>query len=109
MAGLVKDISDAEFEQEVLKNALPTLVDFWATWCAPCRAIAPVVEDLAKTYQGKVNFVKVNIDDNQNTPTQYGVRGIPTLLLFKNGEVFDQVVGNVPKDNLVTLIDKSLS
>jgi thioredoxin 1 len=108
MSNRVKDISDTDFKSQVLETDRPTLVDFWATWCAPCKAIAPVVEELAETYEGKVNFVKINIDDNQNTPSQYGVRGIPTLILFKNGEVMDQVVGNVPKDQLVSLIERGL-
>ena len=104
MAGNVKVISDADFKGEVLDNATPTLVDFWATWCAPCRAIAPVVEDLASEYKGKINFVKMDVDENQGAPSQFGVRGIPTLILFKDGKPVDQVVGNVPKDHLVALL-----
>jgi len=108
MAGKVKEIADQDFQSDVINSQVPTLVDFWAPWCAPCRAIAPVVEELAGTYDGKINFVKMNVDDNQNTPAQYGVRGIPTLILFKGGNVFDQVVGNVPKDQLVSLLDKAI-
>jgi len=108
MAGKVKEIGDQNFQSDVLDSKVPTLVDFWAPWCAPCRAIAPVVEELAGTYDGKINFVKMNVDDNQNTPAQYGVRGIPTLILFKGGKVFDQVVGNIPKDQLVSLLDKAV-
>lgn len=108
MAGMVRDVTDAQFQKEVLDAKVPTLVDFWASWCGPCRAIAPLVEELAGTYNGKVNFVKVNVDDNQATPSQYGVRGIPTLILFKNGAVVDQVVGAVPKGNLEALIKRAL-
>jgi thioredoxin 1 len=93
MAGDVVEISDSDFKKEVLESAQPVLVDFWATWCAPCRAIAPLVEDLASKHKGKLKVAKVNIDDNQDTPQQYGVRSIPTLLLFKNGQVVDQIVG----------------
>ena len=108
MAGSVKEISDADFQKEVLNANLPTLIDFWAPWCGPCRAIAPIVEELAKTYQGKVNFVKMNVDDNQNTPSQYGVRGIPTLILFKGGQILNQVVGAVPKPHLENLVKEAL-
>ncbi len=93
MAGDVVEISDSEFKQQVLESAEPVLVDFWATWCAPCRAIAPVVEELAARHKGKLKVAKVNIDDNQDTPQQYGIRSIPTLLVFKNGQVVDQIVG----------------
>jgi thioredoxin 1 len=108
MAGAVKEISDSDFQNEVLKSALPTLIDFWAPWCGPCRAIAPVVEELANAYDGKVKFVKMNVDDNQNTPSQYGVRGIPTLLLFKGGQVVNQIVGAVPKPQLEKAIKEAL-
>ncbi|MDQ3266325.1 MAG: thioredoxin [Myxococcota bacterium] len=93
MAGDVVEISDSEFKQQVLESPEPVLVDFWATWCAPCRAIAPVVEELAARHKGKLKVAKVNIDDNQETPQQYGIRSIPTLLVFKNGQVVDQIVG----------------
>ena len=108
MAGLVKDISDADFKRDVLDSKVPTLVDFWAPWCGPCRAIAPMVEELAATYKGKINFVKMNVDDNQETPSQYSIRGIPTLILFKNGTVFEQVVGAVPRGNLTSVLDRAL-
>jgi len=90
----------------VLKSDQPVLVDFWATWCAPCRAIAPAVEELATQYKGKVKVAKVNIDDNQNTPQQYGIRSIPTLLVFKGGKVVEQIVGAVPKSKLEAALQK---
>ncbi|MBI4209166.1 MAG: thioredoxin [Deltaproteobacteria bacterium] len=108
MAGSVQAVSDGEFEEEVLKSEKPTLVDFWASWCAPCRAIAPVVEELAQQYGEKVQFLKLNVDENQETPVRYGVRGIPTLILFKGGQVFDQIVGAVPKKDLESLVKKAL-
>jgi thioredoxin 1 len=108
MAGSVQAVSDGEFEKVVLKSEKPTLVDFWASWCAPCRAIAPVVEELAQQYGENVQFLKLNVDENQETPVRYGVRGIPTLILFKGGQVFDQIVGAVPKEDLENLVKKAL-
>jgi len=99
-------VSDDTFEREVLQSSTPVLIDFWAPWCAPCRAIAPVVEELSRQYAGKLKVVKMNVDDNPRTPTQYGVRGIPNLILFRNGQVADQIVGAVPKSALVKAIDK---
>jgi thioredoxin 1 len=104
MAENITNVSDATFESEVLKASVPVLIDFWAPWCGPCRAIAPIVEDLAKEYAGKLKVVKMNVDDNPRTPTQYGVRGIPNLIVFKNGEVQQQIVGAVPKAHLVKAI-----
>src|SRR5262245_53824776 len=109
MAIGVKSVTDQEFKKEVLDASQPTLVDFWAEWCGPCRAIAPIVEELAKTYTGRMQFAKMNVDENRNTPSQYGIKGIPTLLLFKGGKVVDQIVGAVPKQQLVQLIERSLS
>jgi thioredoxin len=107
MAGAdVLDIGDSEFKKEVLECQEPVLVDFWATWCAPCRAIAPAVEELASQYKGKVKVAKINIDDNQDTPQQYGVRSIPTLLLFKGGKVVEQIVGAVAKHRLEDALKK---
>jgi thioredoxin 1 len=107
MAGAdVMNIGDGDFAKEVLQSDQPVLVDFWATWCAPCRAIAPAVEELATQYKGKVKVAKVNIDDNQNTPQQYGIRSIPTLLVFKGGKVVDQIVGAVPKSKLEAALQK---
>lgn len=107
MAGAdVVNIGDADFKREVLESETPVLVDFWATWCAPCRAIAPVVDELATQYKGKVKVAKVNIDDNQDTPQQYGIRSIPTLLVFKGGKVVDQIVGAVPRAKLEDALRK---
>lgn len=108
MSGLV-EVSDATFEKEVLQSALPVLIDFWAPWCGPCRAIAPLVEELSKAYDGKLKVVKMNVDDNPNTPGKYGVRGIPNLILFRGGQVADQIVGAVPKAHLVKAIDTVLA
>jgi thioredoxin 1 len=100
----VGEVSDQTFETEVLQSALPVLIDFWAPWCAPCRAIAPVVEELAREYDGRIKFLKMNVDDNPQTPTRYGVRGIPNLILFQGGSVREQIVGAVPKKRLVDAI-----
>jgi thioredoxin 1 len=89
----VMELSDENFEEEVLKESKPVLVDFWAVWCAPCRMIAPVIDEIAETYSGKVKVGKVNVDDNSKIPNQYGIRSIPTVMLFKNGQVADQVIG----------------
>lgn len=106
MAGNVKDITDSEFEAEVLKSDSPVLVDFWAPWCGPCKSIAPVLEEVSKTYQGKLKIVKINVDDNPKSPSAYEVRGIPNLIFFKGGKLVDRVVGAVPKDQLIATIDK---
>ncbi|HEY4744832.1 MAG TPA: thioredoxin [Desulfuromonadaceae bacterium] len=104
----VMAFTDANFDREVLQSEIPVLVDFWATWCAPCKAIAPLVDAVAEEYSGKVKVGKVNVDENPATPGKYGVRGIPTLILFKGGAVIDQVVGAVPKSQLDALIAKAL-
>ncbi len=98
--------TDANFESDVLKSELPVLVDFWAEWCGPCKAIGPKLDELAKEYADKIKIVKINIDDNPGTPVKYGVRGIPTLILFKGGKQVDQIVGNVPKDNIASVIGR---
>jgi thioredoxin 1 len=107
--GNVVEVSDQNFEQEVINAATPVLIDFWAPWCGPCKAIAPVVEELAGSYAGKLKVVKMNVDDNPQTPSRYGVRGIPNLILFKGGQVADQIVGAVPKAHLVRAIDQALA
>ena len=94
----VLEVSDATFDQEVLKSEQPVLVDFWAVWCGPCKAIAPVVDGVAATYAGKLKVVKVNVDQNSAAPSRFGIRGIPALLFFKGGKVADQIVGFVPQD-----------
>jgi len=105
--GLVH-INDKTFTTEVLNSDIPVLVDFWATWCGPCRSISPIVEELAKEFSGRVKVTKLNVDESPATPSQYGVRGIPTLILFKGGKIFDQIVGAVPKARLKALIEKAL-
>jgi len=110
MAGLgVLEVSDATFDQEVLRSEQPVLVDFWAVWCGPCKAIAPIVDGLAATYAGKLKVAKVNVDENGATPSRYGIRGIPTLLLFKDGKVADQIVGYVPQDVIEQKVQKLLA
>jgi thioredoxin 1 len=105
---LISHVSDDAFDQEVLKSETPVLLDFWAEWCGPCKAIAPTLEDLAKQYEGKLRVVKLNIDHNQKTPREYGVRGIPTLMVFKNGKVEATQIGAVSKGQLVQMIDKAI-
>ena len=100
----IQQVSDDAFDSEVLKSDLPVLIDFWAPWCGPCKAIAPVVEELAKEYDGRLKVMKMNVDDNPQTPSRYNVRGIPNLILFKGGQVKDQIVGAVPKAQLVKAI-----
>lgn len=94
----VKEFTDANFDEEVLKSDRPVLVDFWAVWCAPCRMIAPVIDEIADSYGSKVKVGKVNVDDNSKTPNQYGIRSIPTVMLFKGGKVVEQVVGANPAE-----------
>ena len=104
-AGVV-EVTDATFEENVLKSAQPVMVDFWATWCGPCKALAPVVDEVASAYSGKVKIYKMDVDRNNSTPMRYGVRGIPTLLIFKDGKVQEQIVGFVPKDTIQKALDK---
>lgn len=93
----INEVSDATFDNEVLKSDQPVLVDFWASWCGPCRAVSPIVEEVAASYEGKLKVMKMNVDENGQTPSQYGIRGIPALLIFKDGKVAEQIVGYVPK------------
>ncbi len=102
-------VNDKNFADEVLHADLPVLVDFWATWCGPCRSISPIIEELAKEFAGRVKVTKLNVDESPATPSQYGVRGIPTIILFKSGKILDQIVGAVPKARLITMIEKALS
>ena len=102
-------VTDASFEQDVLKSEVPVLVDFWAPWCGPCRMVAPVVEEIAGIYEGRIKVFKLNTDENPAVAGQYGIRSIPTLMIFKYGQKVDTVVGAVPKTTLSTTIDKYLS
>jgi thioredoxin 1 len=105
---LIKHVSDASFEQDVLKASGPVLVDYWAEWCGPCKMIAPVLDDLATHYEGKLTIAKLNIDENQETPAKHGVRGIPTLMLFKNGSVEATKVGALSKSQLQAFLDANI-
>jgi thioredoxin 1 len=106
MAEGVVVLSDSNFDAEVLQAALPVLVDFWAPWCGPCKSIGPVIDELAKTYAGKLTVAKLNVDEHPQAPARYNVRGIPNLIIFKDGSVVDQIVGAVPKDQLVEAINR---
>jgi thioredoxin 1 len=108
MSDKISHVGDADFSTAVLGSDVPVLVDFWAEWCGPCKAIAPLLDDVAKAYDGKVKIVKINIDDNPQTPRQYSVRGIPTLMMFKGGKVAGTHVGLAGKPQLTAFIDKSL-
>jgi thioredoxin 1 len=104
-----REVNDGQFESEVLKAEVPVLVDFWAPWCGPCRMVEPIVEELAEEYADKVKFLRMNTDDNVNTASQYGIRAIPTLLVFKSGQPVGQVIGFRPKSDLKKVIDQALS
>jgi thioredoxin 1 len=108
MSDLIKPTTDATFEQDVLKSATPVLIDYWAEWCGPCRMIAPILDEVAGTYQGRLNIMKVNVDENRAVPAKYGIRGIPTLMLFKNGDVAATKVGALSKSQLISFLDANL-
>jgi thioredoxin 1 len=108
MSEKIPEVGDGSFETEVLNSQVPVLVDFWAAWCAPCRMLAPVVDAIAEKYEGKAKIVKLNVDENALTSGKYNIKGIPTLLLFKNGEVKEQIVGNTTKDTISKMIDNHL-
>lgn len=108
MSNKIVHVSDESFEEEVLKSSQPVLIDYWAEWCGPCKMIAPVLEEIAEEYSGKLRVAKLNIDENPTTPPKYGIRGIPTLMLFKNGNVEATKVGAVSKSQLTAFIDGNL-
>ncbi|MEM9101053.1 MAG: thioredoxin TrxA [Pseudomonadota bacterium] len=108
MSDKIIHLSDDTFEEKVLKSSEPVLVDYWAEWCGPCKMIAPVLDEIATEYEGKLKVAKINIDENSNTPSQYGVRGIPTLMLFKGGNVEATKVGALSKSQLAAFIDSNL-
>jgi thioredoxin 1 len=105
---LITNVTDGDFKAQVLDSGVPVLLDFWAPWCAPCRAIAPDVEAMAASFPGKLKVCKMNVDENPATPGQFGVRGIPTLLVFKGGKVVDQIVGRVPRTKLEEMVKKAM-
>jgi len=109
MSQAVTEVTDSTFDAEVLQSKVPVLVDFWATWCGPCRMIAPIVEELAKQYEGKLKFTKVDVDNNTRIATKYDIRSIPSLYIFKGGEVVEQIIGAVPKSKLTTVLDGVLA
>ncbi len=105
----ILELTDASFDTDVLKSEQPVMVDFWAAWCGPCKALAPIVEEVAVAYSGKIKVGKMDVDKNVATPQRYGVRGIPTLLIFKGGKVQEQIVGYVPKETIQRALDKHVS
>jgi len=106
---MTKETTDSSFENDVLKSALPVLVDFWAPWCGPCKMLGPVIDDIANQYQGKIEVFKCNVDDSPETPSKYAVRGIPSLMIFKNGKLVDSKVGALPRATLVEWVNKNLN
>jgi len=108
MAATISSVSDISFEADVLNSDVPVLVDFWAEWCGPCKSIAPILEEIASSYSGKLQVVKLNIDENAETPLKFGIRGIPTLMLFKNGSMEATKVGALSKSQLTAFLDSNL-
>ncbi|MDE1951688.1 MAG: thioredoxin TrxA [Betaproteobacteria bacterium] len=108
MSDLIKQTTDASFDTDVLKSTTPVLIDYWAEWCGPCRMVAPILDEIAGEYQGRLNIMKVNVDENRSIPAKYGIRGIPTLMLFKNGEVAATKVGALSKSQLTTFLDANI-
>ena len=104
-----EQVTDATFDSMVLKSSTPVLVDFWAPWCGPCRGLAPVIDEIAQEYAGRANVYKMNVDDSPMTPGRFGIRAIPTLIVFKNGEIVEQVTGAVGKSNITAMLDKALA
>jgi len=104
----MKHVGDSDFEAQVLKSSVPVLVDFWAPWCGPCKAIGPVIEEMAAEFAGRAAIVKMNVDDNPATPGKYGIRAIPTLIVFKDGQVVEQVTGAVGKTQIAAMLNKAL-
>lgn len=103
------ELSDSTFESEVVNSDVPVLVDFWAPWCGPCRAIAPIVEEISSSYEGKIKVGRMNVDENQSTTMKFGIRSIPTIIMFKGGEAVDQIIGAVPKGEIERVVEKSLA
>jgi len=103
------EVSDSNFESEVVNSDVPVLIDFWAPWCGPCRAIAPIVEEISSSYEGKIKVGKMNVDENQATTMKFGIRSIPTLIMFKGGEAIDQIIGAVPKGEIEKVVERSLA
>ena len=108
MSDLIHHVSDTTFELEVLQSQTPVLVDYWAEWCGPCKSIAPILEAVAKEYDGRLKIAKINVDENQSTPAKFGIRGIPTLMLFKNGNVEATKVGALSKSQLTAFLDSNI-
>ena len=106
---LIKQVSDASFESDVLQSSLPVLVDYWAEWCGPCKMIAPILDEVSVAYEGKLQIAKMNVDDNRDIPAKFGIRGIPTLMLFKDGQLAATKVGALSKAQLIAFIDQQLS